>query len=213
MLARPALWRLRPLPSRRVTTMAGHPDGPFSYAWPRPGLTVDVAVLSPSIASTSTSLTPPTAVLLIQRGIAPGRGRWALPGGFVNPEEELELAAARELEEETGLGNLALRQVRAWGGPDRDPRGWTVTVAFVAVLPERGGSEQPPPVKGGDDAAAARWWPVAALPDLAFDHQRILAHAFRSVAGVGGEEEGGGAWGLVAAAEALEARPWAPTRE
>jgi len=190
----------------------GHPDGPFTYPWPRPGLTVDIAVISPG---------PRPALLLIQRGAAPAKGRWALPGGFVEPDEDLEAAAARELAEETGLEvGAALRQVQSVGGPDRDPRGWTVTVAFAAVLPPPRSDEeaaQPPPVQGGDDAAAARWWPAADLPALAFDHQRLIAAAFRSVASVEGGRQGGGegGWGagLVAAAEALEARPWAPTRE
>jgi len=186
--------------------------GIFTYQWPRPGFTVDVAVLAPP----STSSTGGVHLLLIQRGQPPAAGRWALPGGFVEPDEHLDAAAARELKEETGLdlgrggGGGTLRQVRAFGGPDRDPRGWTVTVAYAAVLPRLG---SPLPVKGGDDAAAAKWWPLKALPELAFDHAAIIACVCRSVAGEEAGEEAGWGGELVAGAEALEAREWVPTRD
>ncbi|MGW1596970.1 NUDIX domain-containing protein [Streptomyces sp. NPDC002343] len=112
-------------------------------------------------------------VLLIERGWAPFKGRWALPGGHVDKEETSLEAAARELEEETGIPVPAadLRQVGAFDAPGRDPRGRYVTVAYTATLPT------PLTPTAGDDATFARWWPLTALPDLAFDHADILARA------------------------------------
>jgi len=117
-------------------------------------------------------------VLLIQRGRDPFRGRWALPGGFLEPEEDLEAAARRELAEETGIALPcgALRQVGAYGSPGRDPRGPTVSIAFAAIVPDLFGVGA-----GGDDAAAARWFPVLGLPSLAFDHDAILRDALGTV--------------------------------
>jgi 8-oxo-dGTP diphosphatase len=114
-------------------------------------------------------------VLLIRRGIAPYRGRWALPGGFVRPDEDLEQTARRELAEETGLSSdrIHLEQVATYGAPDRDPRGRVVSVAYLALVPDL-----PAPV-AGTDAASASWVEVAeVLADpgrLAFDHHRILS--------------------------------------
>jgi len=116
-------------------------------------------------------------VLLIRRGIAPYRGRWALPGGFVRPEEDLEETARRELAEETGLVSerIHLEQVATYGEPDRAPRGRVVSVAYLALVPDL-----PTPV-AGTDAASASWVEVAEVLDdprrLAFDHHRILTDA------------------------------------
>ncbi|MET9269739.1 NUDIX domain-containing protein [Kribbella sp. NPDC003557] len=114
-------------------------------------------------------------VLLIRRGIPPYQGRWALPGGFVRPDEDLETTARRELAEETGLAaeRIHLEQVATYGAPDRDPRGRVVSVAYLALVPDL-----PAPV-AGSDAASAGWVDAAdVLADsgrLAFDHHRILA--------------------------------------
>ena len=117
-------------------------------------------------------------VLLIQRGKPPFEGAWALPGGFVEPDEDLDEAAARELLEETGIGLEpgGLLQVGAYGHPDRDPRMRVVTVAYGVLVAELA---QVP--RGGSDAARAELVPVAELQSarvrLAFDHRRILEDA------------------------------------
>jgi len=108
-------------------------------------------------------------VLLVERANDPFAGTWALPGGFVDYGEDPDHAVAREIAEETGLKGLPLRQFRAFGDPGRDPRGHTVTIAYVAEV-----VGEPPQVQGGDDAAEARWFPIDQLPEMAFDHERIL---------------------------------------
>jgi 8-oxo-dGTP diphosphatase len=110
-------------------------------------------------------------VLLIQRGFEPFKGCWALPGGFMNMDETTEQCAIRELEEETGLKISDVQQIGAFSKIDRDPRGRTITVAYLAIV------DAPLEVKGLDDAAKAQWFPLSTLPPLAFDHADILREA------------------------------------
>ncbi len=109
-------------------------------------------------------------VLLIRRANDPYQGQWALPGGFVEEDEDLPDACARELEEETGVRPAGLIQIGAWGAPGRDPRGRNVSVAYLAVV----GPDQKR-AAAGSDAAGARWFPVEDLPEPGFDHVDILA--------------------------------------
>jgi 8-oxo-dGTP diphosphatase len=115
-------------------------------------------------------------VLLVKRGSEPYKGMWGLPGGFLEDDEELIDGMKRELEEETGLKIQNAKQLKAYGKVDRDPRGRTVSVAFVALI-EQKDSE----VKAGDDAAEAEWHNVHDLPELAFDHALILQDALASL--------------------------------
>ncbi|NEW76456.1 NUDIX domain-containing protein [Streptomyces rhizosphaericus] len=122
------------------------------------------------------AVTPDGDVLLIERGWDPFEGAYALPGGHVDPGETSRQAAARELAEETGVHvkPADLRQIGTFDRPDRDPRGRYVTVAYLAVVPVG------TPIVAGDDARTARWWPLQALPTLAFDHDEILSAAMGS---------------------------------
>lgn len=132
---------------------------------PRPALTADVV----AVAGADEDL----RVLLIKRGNPPFQGAWALPGGFVDEGEEPEFAARRELAEETGLAwEEELELVGVYGEPGRDPRGWTVSVAYLLDA-----GDTLLTVLGGDDASEAAWHPVFGLPELAFDHSRIISDA------------------------------------
>ena len=139
----------------------------YSYAYPCPALTVDVVIF--------TLRGERLQVLLVRRAGEPFEGCWALPGGFVQETESLEAAAARELEEETGLGEAYLEQLYTYGNPGRDPRGRVVTVAYFALLP----ADAPLRAEGGSDAAEARWFSVEEKPVLAFDHAEIVDYALR----------------------------------
>jgi 8-oxo-dGTP diphosphatase len=129
-----------------------------------PALTVDVVALAGD---------PPTSVLLIERGGDPFAGSWALPGGFVEGAERVSAAAARELEEETGIHAGSLDLLGIYDTPGRDPRGPTVSVVYLL----RADAELD--ARGGDDARDARWFGVQALPALAFDHAQVIADALR----------------------------------
>ncbi|HMC64390.1 MAG TPA: NUDIX domain-containing protein [Gemmataceae bacterium] len=136
-----------------------------TYEWPRPAVTVDIAVFT--VAGTLQGLR--LQVLLIQRNQGPFRGHWALPGGFVHENEDLLDAAKRELAEETGLRDVYLEQVQTVGMPGRDPRGHVVTVVHVALV-----AADRHQLAATGDARAARWFDVSALPPLAFDHGQLL---------------------------------------
>jgi 8-oxo-dGTP diphosphatase len=144
---------------------------PFTYDYPRPAVTVDVVLIS---GKRRRGAGTDWSVLMIRRKNPPFKGSWALPGGFVDENEALEHAAARELREETGLVQNALTQIGAFGAPGRDPRGHTVSVAYYAVV-----AGAPEPV-AADDAADAAWVPVHDLVrgTVAFDHARIITRAF-----------------------------------
>jgi len=130
---------------------------------PQPAVTVDVVIF--------TLRDNDLQVLLIKRGHAPFRERWALPGGFVRMDESLAEAARRELAEETGVTDVYLEQLYTFGEPARDPRGRVISVAYVALVPT------PLAVHGSSDVGAAAWWPVKDLPPLAFDHSSIVQYA------------------------------------
>lgn len=141
-----------------------------TYQYPRPALTVDCVVFGLDDEDLK--------VMLIQRGLEPFRGRWALPGGFVRVDEGLEQAAARELAEESGLEKVFLEQLYTFGGLGRDPRERVVTVAYFALV--RLCDHH---VKAATDARDAAWFPVAEVSGLAFDHDRILAAALERLKG------------------------------
>ena len=134
----------------------------YTYKYPRPAVTADCVVITKE---------KEPKVLLIQRGIDPFKGRWAFPGGFMNMDETAEQCAIRELEEETGLQVTELHQIGAYSKVDRDPRGRTITVAYLAII------DKPIEVTGQDDAAKAQWFPINALSPLAFDHEDIMRDA------------------------------------
>ncbi|KAK9837188.1 hypothetical protein WJX84_005235 [Apatococcus fuscideae] len=147
-------------------------SGEYTYKYPRPGMTVDTAIVA------KPSGKDPAQILLIKRGKPPCEGAWALPGGFVDENETLVSAAARELKEETGLdaSDSYLTQIGAFGDPGRDPRGWTISVTYAALVP---GSSA---VKGADDAAEAQWFTLSDVPtDLAFDHKLLIRSVFEKL--------------------------------
>ena len=136
----------------------------YTYKYPRPAVTADCVVITKEAEP---------KVLLIQRGADPYKGCWAFPGGFMNMDETTEQCAIRELEEETGLKVSTVRQIGAYSKVDRDPRGRTITVAYLAII------DKPAQVTGQDDAAKAEWFPLSALPELAFDHADIITDVKR----------------------------------
>ena len=135
----------------------------YTYKYPRPAVTGDCIVITKEVNA---------KVLLIQRAYEPYKGCWAFPGGFLNMDETIEQCAIRELEEETGLKVYDVHQIGAYSKVDRDPRGRTITVAYLAII------DNPISVLGQDDAAKAEWWPLSALPQLAFDHNDIINDAY-----------------------------------
>jgi 8-oxo-dGTP diphosphatase len=139
----------------------------YCYDYPRPSVTVDIVLFYPAKDGLE--------ILLIQRAKEPFKDHWALPGGFVDKDESLEDAAARELLEETKLRRARFKQIGAFGDPGRDPRGHTVSIAFAAILKSK------PKVEGSDDAKEAAWHPVKRLPKLSFDHKKIIRVALKQM--------------------------------
>jgi 8-oxo-dGTP diphosphatase len=155
------------------------PPMTYCYDYPRPALTVDCVVFGFTAAE---QLTEQLKVLLIQRGLPPFEGQWALPGGFVMMNESLDEAARRELVEETGVKDLFLEQLYTFGEVQRDPRDRVVSVAYYALI-----SLQDHPTQAATDAKDVGWYPIMVaaddplvnLPDLAFDHRQILTQALQ----------------------------------
>jgi 8-oxo-dGTP diphosphatase len=143
--------------------------GKYVYDWPRPMVAADTMVFS--ISKNKIKL------LLVNRGFEPFKGKWCLPGGFVNMDEELEDAAARELAEETGLTGVHLEQMHTFGQCGRDPRGRVITVTFMGIV-----TDKKHRIKAGDDAAKARWFDIDKLPkDMAFDHNEVVTFGIKKL--------------------------------
>ncbi|MBI3898146.1 MAG: NUDIX hydrolase [Gammaproteobacteria bacterium] len=136
----------------------------YQYEYPHPAITTDIVIFT--IRDRKLKL------LLIRRGGEPYRGKWALPGGFVQMEEGLDEAARRELEEETGVAGVYLEQLYTLGKPDRDPRERVITVAYYALIPS-----DKLQLRAATDAEAVGWFGMEELPPLAFDHAEIVKMA------------------------------------
>ena len=134
----------------------------YCYKYPHPAVTTDCVIFG----FDGTKL----RVLLIERGIDPYKGKWALPGGFLRMDEDAEKGALRELKEETGLEGAYIKQFYTFTAPNRDPRERVITIAYYALVRLR-------EVKAGDDAAKAKWFALDEVPSLAFDHEKILRDA------------------------------------
>lgn len=143
--------------------------GQYIYEWPRPMVTVDAVIFKRS--------NDKTALLLIKRKNDPYVGQWAIPGGFIEMDEELEDAAARELTEETGLKGIILEQMRTFGTVGRDPRGRQITVVFMGLTDDKNANLQ-----AGDDASEAKWFDIDNLPqNMAFDHDKVAKFAIEKL--------------------------------
>jgi 8-oxo-dGTP diphosphatase len=142
----------------------------FSYQYPRPALTIDCVIFGFDESELK--------ILLIERGIDPFKGKWALPGGFVRMDETTEITAIRELSEETGMDCHFLEQLYTFSDIKRDPRERVITVAYFALVKL---SEYK--IKAGDDAKKAQWFPVTRIPELAFDHELIFQTALNRLKG------------------------------
>lgn len=133
----------------------------FHYPYPHPAVTTDVAVF--------TLKNQQLQLLLVRRAQPPHAGKWALPGGFLEIDEDLEACAKRELLEETGVSDLYIEQLYTFGRPDRDPRERVISVTYYALVPLDRIA-----LRAGSDAADAAWFAIDELPQLAFDHAEII---------------------------------------
>jgi len=139
-------------------------DGLYAYEYPRASVTADAVLFAEKEGQ--------IYVLLIKRGNEPYKGYWAFPGGFLNMDETVARCAERELEEESGIVLTGMQLVGIYSDVERDPRGRVITAAYTAMTTM-------PEAVASDDAAAAQWWPLNDLPELAFDHDKILEDAKR----------------------------------
>ena len=136
----------------------------YTYEYPHPAVTTDCVVFGFDGETLN--------LLLINRGIEPYKGCWALPGGFMKMNETAEEGALRELQEETGVKDIYIEQLQAFSTVDRDPRERVITITFLAFV-----RQEKYEVIAGDDAAKAQWFPISELPELAFDHKEIITVA------------------------------------
>ena len=136
----------------------------YTYHYPKPSVTADCII--------TRKYQGKNEVLLIKRMHEPFQNQWALPGGFIEIDEDLLEGAERELMEETGITNIDLQQFKTFGKPGRDPRGRTISVVFHGRIQDHAAQ-----IKAGDDAAEAQWYDVNKLPELAFDHE-VIIHEF-----------------------------------
>lgn len=138
----------------------------YSYKYPHPSVTTDCVIFGFDGSRLQ--------VLLVERGVEPFKGKWALPGGFLRMDESAEQGALRELQEETGLKTAYIKQFHTFTDPDRDPRERVITIAYYALVRLQD-------VVAGDDAARAGWFSLNEVPPLAFDHDRILRTAIQEI--------------------------------
>ena len=134
--------------------------------YPQPSVTVDIVIFSIKDGD--------LRVLLVERGVEPYKGQWALPGGFVRVDESLEAAAARELDEEAGVKDVYLEQLYTFGNVDRDTRGRVITVGYMALV-----NSDNIKLEAKTDVTDAQWISVKTLPELAFDHAKIFNYALK----------------------------------
>ena len=141
--------------------------GKYIYEYPRPSVTTDCVIFGYDVKEG-------LSVLLVERGIEPYKGCWAFPGGFLRMDETAETGALRELKEETefDVEKGFLEQLGCFSDVNRDPRGRVITIAYYALV-------QKGDVKGGDDASSAQWFAIGDIPQLAFDHEKILRVALK----------------------------------
>ncbi len=139
----------------------------YTYDYPRAANSVDIVLIRKAPSGNQ--------ILLIKRANNPFKGKYALPGGFVDMNEDLESAATRELTEETGLKHINLMQIHTFSAPNRDPRGRVISTAFGAVLDDEGEISLQP----GSDASRTAWVDLSELPLLAFDHLLIIETALK----------------------------------
>lgn len=140
----------------------------YTYAYPRPSVTVDIIVFR--------KINSDLQILLIERKNPPFKNQWALPGGFIDMDEDIETAAYRELKEETSINDIKLSQMRTFGKPGRDPRGRTISVVYWGQLENTAQK-----IQAGDDAKNLQWFSTKELPELAFDHSEIIEYALKNI--------------------------------